>query len=49
MNLGPEINTEHDEQMPSATANGSRLFFNSDRPGGYGGMDIYEAVNLETD
>ncbi len=49
MNLGPEINTEYDEQRPSATANGSRLFFNSDRPGGYGGMDIYEAVNLEAD
>jgi hypothetical protein len=45
INLGPEINTQYDEQMPSATANGGRLFFNSDRPGGNGGMDIYEAVN----
>lgn len=44
VNLGPNINTKYDEQMPSATTNGSRLFFNSDRPGGNGGMDIYEAV-----
>jgi len=45
VNLGPEINTDYEEQMPSATADGSRLFFMSDRPGGQGGMDIYEAVN----
>ena len=48
VNLGPEINTEYEEQMPSATTNGSRLFFMSDRPGGQGGMDIYEAVNEAT-
>ena len=43
VNLGPEINTEYEEQMPSATADGKRLVFVSDRPGGLGGMDIYEA------
>ena len=43
VNLGPEINTEYEEQMPSAITDGSRLFFSSDRPGGLGGMDIYEA------
>ena len=48
VNFGPEINTEYAEQMPSATRNGSRLFFVSDRPGGQGGMDIYEAVNEAT-
>ncbi len=45
VNLGPDINTEYEEQMPSATTDRSRLFFISDRPGGQGGMDIYEAVN----
>ena len=44
VNLGPEINTEYEEQMPSAITDGSRLFFSSDRPGGRGGMDVYEAV-----
>ncbi len=44
VNLGSEINTEYEEQMPSAITDGSRLFFSSDRPGGRGGMDIYEAV-----
>ncbi len=49
MNLGPEINTDYEEQMPSATADRRRLFFISNRPGGLGGMDIYEAVNDATD
>ncbi len=44
VNAGPEINTEYEEQMPSATADGKRLVFVSDRPGGVGGMDIYEAA-----
>ena len=44
VNLGAEINTQYEEQMPSATADGRRLFFMSDRPGGLGGMDILEAV-----
>jgi len=42
-NLGAGINSEYEEQMPSTTHDGSRLFFNSDRPGGHGAMDIYEA------
>lgn len=49
INLGAGINTEYEEQMPSATDNGSRLFFNSDRPGGFGGMDIYEATVDDSD
>lgn len=32
-----EFNTAH----PSLTANGDRLYFTSDRPDGYGGLDIY--------
>ncbi len=49
VNFGPEINTEHEEQMPSATTDGLRLFFMSNRPGGQGGMDIYEALNEPSD
>ena len=29
--------------MPSATRDGSLFYFNSARPGGFGGFDIYEA------
>jgi len=45
INAGSGINTEYEETMPSAMSDGSRLYFMSDRPGGQGGMDIYEAVN----
>lgn len=40
--LGREVNSEADELYPSVTRKG-RLFFGSDRPGGHGGWDIYEA------
>jgi hypothetical protein len=43
VNLGPSINTEFEEQMPSPFDNGKVLYFPSDRPGGYGGLDIYVA------
>lgn len=40
-NLGPAINTEFDEQAPSLSLDGHRLFFNSNRPDGFGGQDLY--------
>jgi hypothetical protein len=43
-NLGPWINTNKEEIMPSPTRDGARLIFESDRPGGLGGMDIYEVT-----
>lgn len=43
---GPQINTPHEEQLPSSTADGKSLFFPSDRPGGHGNLDIYEARQL---
>jgi Tol biopolymer transport system component len=42
VNMGSPINTEFEDTMPSATRDGSLLYFNSDRPGGFGGFDIYE-------
>ncbi len=40
-NLGPTINTSHNEIIPSLTATGSTLFFASDGQLGLGGYDIY--------
>jgi len=39
-NMGPAINTEYAETLPSGTTDG-KLFFPSNRPGGYGDFDIY--------
>jgi len=36
------INTENHESYPSVAKSGA-LYFNSDRPGGYGSMDIYKS------
>lgn len=35
------INTEHREGHSFVSADGSMLLFDSDRPGGYGGVDVY--------
>lgn len=37
-----DFNTAH----PSLSADGTKLYFASDRPGGYGGMDIYVAERI---
>jgi hypothetical protein len=39
--LGPEINTEFVEVFPSLSSDARTLVFQSTRPGGYGGTDIY--------
>lgn len=44
--LPEPINTAGEDQMPASTADGMILTFVSDRPGGKGGMDIYEAVKV---
>ncbi|TES90930.1 MAG: T9SS type A sorting domain-containing protein [Candidatus Cloacimonadota bacterium] len=43
VNLGPNINTADNEGCPSVSTDGSKLFFVSDRPGGYGWTDIWFA------
>ncbi|MFB0556216.1 MAG: LamG-like jellyroll fold domain-containing protein [Phycisphaerae bacterium] len=51
VNLGPPINTAHNDFMPTISADGLSLFFSSDRPGGYGGYygDIWVTTRATTD
>jgi len=48
INLGASINTEYEEQLPAPVAGGNKIYFPSNRPGGKGGMDIYQATRVET-
>ena len=41
MNLGPTINTTDNEMVPAFSRDGHLLFFASNRPGGFGGVDIW--------
>jgi len=40
-NLGENINTDFWESSPSISPDKNALYFSSDRPGGYGGKDLY--------
>lgn len=47
--LGPKINsTRHLESTASITPDGKTMYFASNRPGGYGGLDIYQIKKLES-
>lgn len=57
MNAGPKVNSTFWESAPCLSPDKSELYFSSNRPGGYGGIDLYvsrmmangkwsEAVNL---
>ncbi len=41
INLGSNINTENWESSPSLSPDKNALYFSSDRPGGFGGKDLY--------
>jgi WD40-like Beta Propeller Repeat len=43
----PFNNKEHDFTHPSISPDGRRLYFASNRPGGFGGMDLYVATLID--
>jgi hypothetical protein len=43
VNIGAPVNTEFADDFPMISADGSMLYFNSDRPGGFGEMDLWQA------
>jgi Tol biopolymer transport system component len=49
INLGPTINSPSDELGPALSADGAALYFNSNRPGGVGGEDLYVTTRVKTE
>ncbi len=47
-NLGAPVNSKYLERQPSLSADGKVIIFSSDRPGGYGGRDLW-LVRLQAD
>ena len=48
-NLGPKINTKHDEDDPFVTSDGRILFFSSNNSQSIGGYDIFRSDYLNTE
>lgn len=48
VNLGPTVNTTSDEGNPAFSRDGHYLFFQSKRPGGFGGIDLWVAYRQHT-
>jgi tetratricopeptide (TPR) repeat protein len=44
--LGSDINTKYNETSASITLDDKVIYFSSDRPGGFGGKDIYRVIRL---
>ena len=44
--FGSDVNTKFQESHACLSADGNVLFFVSDRPGGFGGKDIYRCIKL---
>jgi hypothetical protein len=47
VNLGATINSPVNDMYPTLTPDGRRLFFSSARSGGFGNLDIYQAVRVD--
>jgi len=48
VNLGPTVNTTFDEGNPAFSRDGHFLFFQSNRPGGVGGIDLWVSYREHT-
>ncbi len=44
MNLGSPVNTKYWESQPSISPDSKTLYFTSDRPGGYGKLDLWKST-----
>ncbi len=49
VNLGPLVNSGGGEGSPDVSADGLELYFNSDRPGGFGNADIWVSKRATKD
>jgi hypothetical protein len=47
VNLGPTVNSASQDFVPAFSSDGHWMFFASDRPGGYGGVDLYQSYRLD--
>ncbi|MBR9859645.1 OmpA family protein [bacterium] len=48
LNLGKPVNSKHWESQPCISSDGRKLYFASDRPGGYGGIDLWVSTFTDT-
>ena len=48
-NLGPAVNSAAEDSFSSISHDGRTLYFNSNRPGGYGSFDLYMTMRAARD
>jgi len=48
VNLGQAINTVDQDNIPAFSRDGHWMFFNSTRPGGFGGVDLWVSYREQT-